>query len=134
VTVSDAALRAVGTNALRHLLEADQHYKAGRYASATASAVLSIEGSGKLGFLAATGSMPKAKGAARHGNAWNPRHVGNGARRPLIWPSGLQQESLRNSLSTLKFTIHRERTVPLLQPRERWAAAISPETRRNLVS
>jgi AbiV family abortive infection protein len=66
VTVSDAAFRAVGANAVRHLLEADQHYKAGRYPSATASAVLSIEESGKLAFLVSTGSMPKARGAARH--------------------------------------------------------------------
>jgi len=66
MTVSDAALKAVAANALRHLLEADQHYKARRYPSATASAVLSIEEGGKLAFLASTGSMPKAKGHVRH--------------------------------------------------------------------
>jgi AbiV family abortive infection protein len=66
MAVTDAALRAVAANATRHLLEADQHYKARRYPSATASAVLSIEESGKLAFLASTGSMPKAKGRARH--------------------------------------------------------------------
>jgi AbiV len=63
---TDAALRAVAANTVRHLLEADQHYKARRYPSATASAVLSIEESGKLAFLAATGSAPKAKGRRRH--------------------------------------------------------------------
>jgi AbiV family abortive infection protein len=66
MTVTDAALKAVAANALRHLVESDQHYKARRYPSATASAVLSIEESGKLAFLASTGSMPKAKGHVRH--------------------------------------------------------------------
>jgi hypothetical protein len=47
---------------------------------------------------------------------------------------GLQQEGKRNSLSTPKFPTHRPRRVPLRQPPERRAAAISPETRRNLVS
>lgn len=64
--ISDAALKAVAANALRHLLEADQHYKARRYPSATAAAVLSIEESGKLAFLVCNGFMPKAKGSSRH--------------------------------------------------------------------
>jgi hypothetical protein len=67
MAVSDAALRAVAANAVRHVREADQHYKAGRYPSATASAVLSIEESGKLGFLAGTDSAPRIKGYMKHG-------------------------------------------------------------------
>lgn len=66
MAVTDAAVRAVGANAARHLLEADQHYKARRYPSATASAVLSIEESGKLTFVAVTGAMPKATGRETH--------------------------------------------------------------------
>ena len=66
MAVTDAALRAVGANAVRHLLEADQHYKAWRYASATASAALSIEETGKFAIILFTGSPPKAKGHAKH--------------------------------------------------------------------
>jgi len=58
---STAALKAVAANAVRHLLEADQHYKAQRFPSATASAVLSIEESGKFTLLLATGATPKAR-------------------------------------------------------------------------
>jgi hypothetical protein len=64
--VSDAALRAIAANAVRHLLEADQHYKAARFPSATASAVLSIEEAGKLSLLVAHGSAPKQKRHAVH--------------------------------------------------------------------
>lgn len=66
VTVSDAALKAVAANAIRHLTEADQHYKAGRYPSAMASAVLSIEEAGKLSFLTLQRSAPKGKRHAAH--------------------------------------------------------------------
>lgn len=66
MTVSDATLRAIAANAVRHLLEADQHYKAGRFPSATASAVLSIEEAGKLSHAAAQGSLPKEKRHAAH--------------------------------------------------------------------
>jgi hypothetical protein len=64
--VSDAALKAVSANAARHLLEADQHYKAKRYPSATASAVLSIEEAGKLNLLTIRGFAPKRKKHASH--------------------------------------------------------------------
>lgn len=64
--VSDAAIQAVAANAARHLLEADQHYKAGRFPSATASAVLSIEEAGKLNLLTILGSTPKKKRHASH--------------------------------------------------------------------
>jgi hypothetical protein len=66
MTASDAALKAVAANAVRHLLEADQHYKARRYPSSTASAVLSIEEAGKLSFITAHGSVPKEKRHAAH--------------------------------------------------------------------
>ena len=66
MAVSDAALRAIAANAVRHLIEADRHYKCGRYPSATASAVLSIEEAGKMGFLVAHGSAPKQKRHAAH--------------------------------------------------------------------
>lgn len=57
--VPDATLKAVATNVVRHLCEADQHYKAARFASATSSAVLCIEEAGKLAFLLTQGSVPK---------------------------------------------------------------------------
>lgn len=63
---SDAALRALISNAARHLLEADQHYKGGRYPSATASAVLSIEETGKLSFLALSGKVAKEQRHRMH--------------------------------------------------------------------
>jgi len=66
MTVSDAALKAVAANSVRHLLEADQHYKARRYPSATASAVLSIEEAGKLSFITAHESVPKEKRHVAH--------------------------------------------------------------------
>jgi AbiV len=66
MAVSDASLRAIAVNAVRHLLEADQHYKAGRFPSATTSAVLSIEEAGKLSFLTAHGFVPKVKRHAAH--------------------------------------------------------------------
>jgi|HubBroStandDraft_1064217.scaffolds.fasta_scaffold285855_1 hypothetical protein len=66
MAVNNAALGAVAANAMRHLIEADQHYKARRYPSATASAVLSIEETGKLAFFMFTGSPPKGKGHAKH--------------------------------------------------------------------
>jgi hypothetical protein len=47
VGVSTPALWAVVRNAIRHLTEADVHYKNSRYPSALASAVLSIEEAGK---------------------------------------------------------------------------------------
>jgi hypothetical protein len=53
--VSDAALWAVAQNAIRHLIEADEHFKKQRYASSLASAVLSVEETGKLHFLAFCG-------------------------------------------------------------------------------
>jgi hypothetical protein len=55
--VSDAALWAVAQNSIRHLTEADDHFKKQRYASAFASAVLSIEEAGKANFLLATGKQ-----------------------------------------------------------------------------
>jgi hypothetical protein len=64
--ISDAALKAVAANAFRHLLEADQHYKAARFPSAIASAVLSIEEAGKLSFLGTLGHAPKEKRHATH--------------------------------------------------------------------
>ena len=64
--ISDAALKAVAANAFRHLLEADQHYKAARFPSAIASAVLSIEEAGKLSFLGTHGHAPKEKRHAAH--------------------------------------------------------------------
>jgi AbiV len=56
VSVPEGALKALAANAIRHLIEANDHFKAGRYSSAQASVVLSIEESGKLGFLAGTGT------------------------------------------------------------------------------
>lgn len=56
---ADAALLAIARNAIRHLIEADDHFKHQRYASALASAVFSIEESGKLGFVRATGKSGK---------------------------------------------------------------------------
>ena len=53
--VSNAALWAVAQNSIRHLVEADDHFKKQRYASVLASAVLSIEETGKLHFLAFMG-------------------------------------------------------------------------------
>jgi hypothetical protein len=53
--ISDAALCAVARNSIRHFLEADEHFKKQRFASALASAVFSIEESGKLYFVALTG-------------------------------------------------------------------------------
>ncbi len=64
--VSDAAIRAVAENAARHLLEADQHYKAKRFSSATASAVLSIEEAGKLLHIMIQGRAPKKNRHASH--------------------------------------------------------------------
>lgn len=64
--VSDAALQAVAANALRHLLEADEHYKAERFAGAVASAVLSIEEAGKLSLITVQGSAPREKKHATH--------------------------------------------------------------------
>lgn len=66
VTVSDATLRAIAANAVRHLLEADRHYKAGQFPSAAASAVLSIEEAGKLSFITTHGRVPKEKRHAAH--------------------------------------------------------------------
>jgi AbiV len=66
MAISDDALRAVAKNATRHLVEADQHYKAARFPSATASAVLSIEEAGKLSLLATHGFVPKVKRHAAH--------------------------------------------------------------------
>ncbi|HEX4050676.1 MAG TPA: AbiV family abortive infection protein [Steroidobacteraceae bacterium] len=66
VVVSDAALRAVAANSFRHLLDADQHYKAGRFPSAIASAVLAIEEAGKLSWITAHGKAPKEKRHAAH--------------------------------------------------------------------
>lgn len=43
MAASDAVLSAIARNALRHLLEADDHFKHQRYASALASAIFSIE-------------------------------------------------------------------------------------------
>jgi hypothetical protein len=53
--ISDAALCAVARNSIRHLVEADEHFKKQRFASALASAVFSIEECGKLYFVALTG-------------------------------------------------------------------------------
>jgi hypothetical protein len=53
--ISDAALCAVARNSIRHLVEADEHFKKQRFASALASAVFSIEEYGKLYFVALTG-------------------------------------------------------------------------------
>lgn len=58
VKVPEAALKAVATNSLRHLVEANQHVKAANFPSAMSSVVLSIEEAGKLGFLASTGAVP----------------------------------------------------------------------------
>lgn len=65
-SVSDAAIKAVSANAARHLLEADLHYKAQRFPSAAASAVLSIEEAGKLNFLTIQGRTPKRRRHASH--------------------------------------------------------------------
>jgi AbiV family abortive infection protein len=72
MAVSEGALKAVAANAVRHLIEADQHYKAGRYPSATVSAAISIEEIGKLGFLAATGSSPKKETRYPRGSFHRP--------------------------------------------------------------
>lgn len=64
--VSDAVVRAIAANAARHLLEADQHYKAQRFPSSTTSAVLSIEEAGKLNLLTIQGSTPRRKRHASH--------------------------------------------------------------------
>lgn len=54
------------SNAVRHLLEADQHYKERRFPSATVSAVLSIEQAGKMVILVNQGSIPKKNPHAIH--------------------------------------------------------------------
>jgi hypothetical protein len=56
--ITDAALCAVARNSMRHFVEADEHFKKQRFASALASAVFSIEETGKLYFLA-FGGGPK---------------------------------------------------------------------------
>jgi hypothetical protein len=53
--VPDVALVAVAKNSIRHANEADDHFKNQRFASGLSSAVLSIEETGKLFFLASTG-------------------------------------------------------------------------------
>jgi hypothetical protein len=61
MSISNDTLWAVAQNAIRHLLEADVHYKSSkpqRYASALASVVFSLEEGGKLFFLKTTGTSP----------------------------------------------------------------------------
>jgi AbiV family abortive infection protein len=64
--ITDEALWAITKNAVRHLVEANQHHNGGRFASALASAVYSIEETGKLSFLTTHGKSPKAKRHATH--------------------------------------------------------------------
>lgn len=97
--VSDAALKAVSANAARHLLEADQHYKAKRYPSATASAVLSIEEAGKLNLLTIQGSTPKRKRHASHAMLFVALLKGIGSWRWIAeWTKILRGEALRADL------------------------------------
>jgi hypothetical protein len=55
-----AATLAVAKNAARHLIEANQHYRADRFASAVASAIFAIEETGKLSILVTGGKRPKS--------------------------------------------------------------------------
>lgn len=55
MTISDATLWAVAQNAIRHILEADEHCKKQRPPSALSAAVMAIEETGKLLFLKAPG-------------------------------------------------------------------------------
>ena len=66
MVVSDSALRAVAANAARHLIEGEQHLRAGRYPSAVASAILSAEETGKIAVLL-SGDAPKKHKHAIHG-------------------------------------------------------------------
>ena len=66
MTVADEAVWAVAKNAARHLVEANQHYSAKRFASALASAVLAIEETGKISHLVSFGESPKSKRHAAH--------------------------------------------------------------------
>jgi hypothetical protein len=61
MAVTDEALWAVAKNAIRHLIEANEHYKGQRAASALASAVFAVEETGKMSLLAFHGETPKTK-------------------------------------------------------------------------
>jgi hypothetical protein len=56
---SSAALIAIAKNAIRHLKDADEHFKRQQYASSLSAAVLSIEETGKLLFMGITGRLVK---------------------------------------------------------------------------
>jgi hypothetical protein len=64
--VTDEALWAVAKNAARHLIEANQHHGAKRFASAVPSAVYAIEETGKMAYLHTWGESPKSKRHATH--------------------------------------------------------------------
>ncbi len=66
MSVTDEALWAVAKNAARHLIEANQHYRGTRFASAVASAVYAIEETGKMSYLVTWGESPKSKRHAAH--------------------------------------------------------------------
>jgi hypothetical protein len=66
MAVTDEAVWAVAKNAARHLVEANQHYNAKRFASAVASAVLAIEEAGKMSHLISFGESPKSKRHVAH--------------------------------------------------------------------
>ncbi len=66
MAVTDEAVWAVAKNAARHLVEANQHYAAKRFASAVASAVYAVEETGKMSFLVTGGESPKGKRHAAH--------------------------------------------------------------------
>lgn len=108
-TVSDAVIQAVSTNAARHLLEADQHYRAGRFPSSVASAVLSIEEAGKLTLLTIQGWTPKRKRHASHAMLFVALLKGVGSWRWIAeWTEILRGEA---PLAELKLTEQQQRDV-----------------------
>jgi hypothetical protein len=66
MAVTNEAVWAVAKNAARHLIEANQHYKGQRFASALVSAVYAVEETGKMSFLITRGESPKSKRHAAH--------------------------------------------------------------------
>lgn len=88
MTASDAALRAVAANAARHLSEANQHLEAGRFPSATASAILAAEELGKFVLHISSGSilpLPKKLHAANARLIVTHLHVFEGAGWVAAW-------------------------------------------------
>lgn len=148
VTISDAAIRAISANAVRHLIEADQHFKAGRFPSATASAVLSIEEAGKVNYVTTHGSLPKTRRHAAHAMvfvallkglsswdktaAWTKVVIG-GARPSDVEFSPQQKKDITDNAELADF-VRRAEAGELKEPTERlntWAAADAEREKRD---